>query len=106
MYVTKEESIYMQYLNQDKGLSCNQIMRRFPQFCKTTVCRHMKRPVNQNVFDKRIKNLGRSKKLTKRDEREYISTCSTSFEDFHWITAKRLTTEAGIPATISVWTIR
>ena len=56
MNVTKEGSIYMQYLNQDKGLSCNQIMRRFPQFSKATVCRHVKRPINHNVFDKQIKN--------------------------------------------------
>ena len=33
---------------------------------------NMKRPVNQNVFDNRIKNLGRSKKPTKRDERDNI----------------------------------
>ena len=72
MNVTKEGSIYMQYLNQDKGLSCNQIMRRFPQFSKATVCRHVKRPINHNVFDKQIKKSVRPKKLTKRDEKYII----------------------------------
>ena len=32
MYVTKEKSIHMQYLHQDKGLSCNQIMRRLKRW--------------------------------------------------------------------------
>ena len=37
MYIPKEEPIYMRYLNQGKGLSCNQIVRRFPQFRKAPV---------------------------------------------------------------------
>ena len=106
MYVTKEKSIYMRYLNQDKRLSCNQIMIRFLQFSKTTVCQHMKRRINHNVFDKRIKNSGRPKKLTKRDEKYIIRAVHRLRISIGSFTAKRLRTEAGIPAIISVWTIR
>ena len=102
MYVTKEESIYMRYLNQDKGLSCNQIMRCFSQFSKATVCRDVKRPINHTVFDKQIKNQGRPKKLTMRDERNIISAVHRLRISTGSFTAKRLITEAGIPTTISV----
>ena len=72
MFVTKEESVYMQYLHQEKGLSFNQILRRFPQYSKATICRHMKRPIDHNVFDRHANNPGRPKKLTERDERNII----------------------------------
>ena len=85
----------MRNLHQDKGLSCNQILRRFSQYSKANICRHMKRPIDHNVFDRRVTNPGRPKKLT---ERLRISIGS--------FTAKRLRTEAGIPATTSMWTIR
>ena len=75
------ESIYMLYLHQDKGLSSKQIMRCFTQFSKATVCWHMKRPINHNVFDKWIKNPGRTKKLNKAWWREYY-TGSKPFKNF------------------------
>ena len=106
MYVTKEESIYMRYLNQDKGLSCNQITRGFPQFRKAAVCGDMKRPINHDIFGKRIKNPGMPKKLTKRDERNIIRAVHRLRISNGSFAAKRLRTEAGIPATISGWTIR
>ena len=72
MFVTKEESVYMRYLHQDKGLSCNQILKRFPQYSRATTCRHMKRPIDHNVFDHRVNNSARPKKLTERDERNIM----------------------------------
>ena len=105
MYVTKEKSIYMRYLNQYKGLSCNQIMRRFPQFSKPTVCRHMKIPINHNAFNKRIKNPGKPKKHTKRDERNIIRAIHRLRISIVSFTTKRPRTETDIPATISVWII-
>lgn len=106
MYVSKEQSIYMRYLHQDKGLSCYQIMKRFPQFSKATICRHMKRSIDNNVFDRRSRNPGRPKKLTTRDERNIIRAVHRLRVSIGSFTAKRLRTEAGIPATVSVWTVR
>ena len=96
----------MQYLHQDKGFSCNQIMRRFPQFSKATVYRHMKRLINCNVFEKRVKNPGRPKKPTKRHERNIIRAVHRLRISIGSFNAERLRTEAGIPTKISVWTIR
>ena len=80
-------------------------MRCFPQFSKATVCRHMKRPINHNVFNTRTKNPERPKKLTKRHERNIICAVHRLRISIGSFTAKRLRTEVGIPATISIWTI-
>ena len=66
----------------------------------------MKRPINHNVFDKWIKNPGKPKKLTKRDERNIIREIHRLRISIVSFTTKRLRTETGIPATISVWIIR
>ena len=95
----------MRYLHQDEGLSCNQILRRFSQYSKATICRHMKRPIDHNVFDRRVNNPCRPKKLTERDERNIICAVHCLIISIGSFTAKRLRTEAGIPATTSMWTI-
>ena len=105
MFVTKEESVYMQYLQQDKGLSCNQILRRFPQYSKATIYRHVKRPIDHNVFDRRINNPVSPKKLTERDQRNIIRAVHPWRISIGSLTAKRLRTEAGTPATTFMWTI-
>ena len=60
--------------------------------------------MNHNVFDKRIKNPRRPKKLTKHDERNIIRPVHCLRIFIGSFTAKRLRTEADILATISVWT--
>ena len=106
MFVTKEEWVYMQYLHQEKELSFNQILRRFLQYSKATICRHMKSPIDHNVFDRRVNNPGRPKKLTERDERNIIRAVHHLRTSIGSFTAKTLSTEAGIISTTSMWTIR
>ena len=96
----------MRYLHQDKVLSCNQILRRFPQYSKATICRHMKRPIDHSVFDRRVDNPVRPKELTERDERNIIRAVHHLRISIGSFTTKRLRTEAGIPITTSMWTIR
>ena len=62
------------------------------------------KPINHNIFDKRIKNPGRPKKLTKHDERNIIRPVHYLRIFIGSFTAKRLKTETDILATISVWT--
>ena len=105
MFLTKEKLVYMRYLHQDKGLSCNQILISFLQYSKVTTCRHMKRFVDHNVFDRRFDNPGRPKKLTERNERNIIRAVHHLRISTGSFTAKRLRTESGIPTTTSMWTI-
>ena len=62
----------------------------------------MKRPIDHNVFDRRVNNPCRPKKLTERDERNIIRAVHRLRISIGSFTAKRLTTEAGIPATTSM----
>ena len=66
----------------------------------------MKKPIDHNVFDRRVNNPGRPKKLTERDERNIIPAVHRLRISIGFFTAKRLRTEAGILVTTSMWTIR
>ena len=65
----------------------------------------MKRPIDHSVFEHHINNPGRPKKLTESDEKNICAGhhLRISIGSF---TAKRLRTEAGVPATTSMWTTR
>ena len=66
----------------------------------------MKRPIDHNVFEHRINNPGRPKKLTESDEKNIIRAGHHLRISIGSFTAKRLRTEASIPATTSMWTTR
>ena len=64
----------------------------------------MKRPIDHSVFNCCVDNPGRPKKLTEPDERNIhaVHRLRVFIGSF---TLKRHRTEAGIPATTSMWTI-
>ena len=66
----------------------------------------MKRPIDHNMFEHRINNPGRPKKLTESDEKNIIRAGHHLRISIGSFTAKRLRTEASIPATTSMWTTR
>lgn len=106
VYVPNNISIYMRYLHQEKHLTGDKILERFPQYSRATIFRHIKKPVNEKVFDKRVNNPGRPRKLSVRDERCIVRAVLRLRRLYGSFTAKRLRTEAGISPDISVWTIR
>lgn len=107
-YVTANVSVYMRYLYQDKGLRGAKLLQRFPDYSKATVYRHAKRPIDQagNLHDRRKFNKGRPRKLTIRDERNLVRQLHRCRILYGAFTAAKLRTEAGIPPTVSIWTIR
>jgi len=48
-------------------------MRKYRRYAKATICRHMKKPTDECVIDKRKFNKGRSPKLTERQQRGNLS---------------------------------
>ena len=66
----------------------------------------MERPIHHNMFDRRVNNPGRPKKLIERDEKNIIRAMHRVRISIGSFTAKRLRTETGIPAITSMWTIR
>lgn len=74
--VPLEVSVHWRYLHQDMRLTWKQIHdmkgRGYQKYSKATICRHMKKPFNDLVNDKRKQNKGRPKKLTDRDRRNIL----------------------------------
>ena len=57
-----EESLYMRFPYDEKGVPVSKLMKRFLGYSRATIFRHVKRPVNR-PFDERKINKGRPKKL-------------------------------------------
>ena len=72
MKIPLEVSIHLKYLHQDLGLGIASIQKKYPQYPKTTLYRHMKAPITKEEKKKPKKKLGRPKKLSERDERKII----------------------------------
>lgn len=106
-YVSKETSVHIRYLFQDKGLRGNELLKRFPKYSKATIYRHAKLPLDEvATFDKRKHNKGRPRKLSSRDERNiirHLRICRATVGSF---SASRLRTMAGISPDVSAWCIR
>jgi transposase len=65
-------SIYLRYLHHEGGISCSELVKRYPQYAPRSVYRHAKKRVGETISDKRKMNKGRPRKLTLRDERSII----------------------------------
>ena len=105
--VPKETSIYMRYLFEDKGLRGNELLKRFPKYCKATIYRHAKWPIDKvTTSDKRKHNKGRPRKLSIREERSimrHLRICRTALGSF---SVSRLRAMGGLSSDISLWCIR
>ena len=58
--VTEIDSMEMRRLNQLEGMRTNEILERYQRkgYSKSTILRHMKREINDEVLDKRLYNKG------------------------------------------------
>lgn len=105
--VSKETSIYMRYLYQDKGVKGSKLLEAFPKYSKATIYRHAKLPLHEiNSFDKRKQNKGRPRKLTIRDERNLVRELRKCRATIGSFSSSRLRTAAGISPDVSLWSIR
>ncbi len=106
--VPLQVSIHWRYLHQDKNKSCLEIARMndYKKYSKATICRHMKKPIVETVFDKRTRNKGRPEKLTSRDKRNILRQVEILRRDYGYFTTKRLKVFAGISPQISDETVR
>ena len=65
-------SIHLRYLHQDKGESLHELMKRYPQYSKTSIFRHSNLPITDIETDRRCLSKGRPKKISERDGRKII----------------------------------
>ena len=66
-------SIHLPYSHQDLGMRGSAIARRYPQYSRASIFRHIKKRVGGNNAEKRKNNNGRPPLLSVRDKRHITS---------------------------------
>jgi len=91
-------SLHWRFLHQDLGWTSTQIMgmRKYKTFSKATICRHMKKPTDECLVDRRKFNKGRPPKLTERQQRGILREAERLRRTDGHFTIKRLKTLVGI----------
>lgn len=101
-------SLHWRYLHQDGRKTWKEIasMKDYKKYSKATICRHMRRKIDDSILDKRKHNKGRPQKLTERDKRNILRQVEILRRDYGYFTTKRLKVFAGVSADISDETVR
>ena len=81
-------------------------MKDYKKYSKATICRHMKRKIDDSVVDKRKHNKGRPQKLSEREKRNILRQVEVLRRDYGYFTTKRLKVFAGVSADILDETVR
>ena len=90
-------SFHLRYLSQDLGVELPDLCAKYPQFARTSIYRHSRKPFDDMNVDKRKLNKGgRPKKLNKRDDRKIVSTLLKLRESFGTFCSTDVQREAGI----------
>ena len=98
MRIPLQVSMLLRYLHQEKGETLKHLQEMYPQFKKTTIFRHMKKPLNETAEKKLVCRSGRPAKVTDRDRRHIISTVQRLYDvEERWdFTSKMLRELAGV----------
>ena len=101
-------SLHWRYLHQDQKKTWKEIaaLKKYAKYSKATICRHMKRPIGDDVIDKRKNNKGRPPKLTARDKCIILRQVEILRRDYGYFTTERLKVFAGVSPEISDETVR
>ena len=101
-------SIHWRYLHKDLGKTCNQIMamKKYKRYSKATICRHIKKPTDEEIQDGRKFNKGRPPKLTPRDKRRILWESEKLRQSHGHYTTKRVALNAGVKTKVCDETVR
>jgi transposase len=101
-------SIHWRFLHQDKGLTSTEIMamKKYKQYSKATICRHMKKATDDETEDKRKYNKGRPPKLDSRDYRAILREAEKLRKSQGHFTVKRVKAALGINEKVCDESIR
>ena len=92
-----EHSCQIRTLYSLGGVKGKKLLKMFPQYSKSAIYMHCKKPLNGDVpFDKRKVNPGRKKMLTVRDERKIIRTVGVLRKSVGSFTSKGVHSESGV----------
>lgn len=88
-------SIYIRVLNET-GFKAKDIQRKIPSVSLRQIYRHLKKPVEEDVSDKRKKNTGRPRLMTVRDERKMLRNLVNLRNDRACFSVRRLQEESDL----------
>lgn len=91
-------SLVLRYLHQEKGESLKRLTELYPQYTRTSIYRHMKKPIGEIKQAKTnvIKRKGRPRKYTERDERHIIAALKTLREEAGNFSVTDIQNESGL----------
>jgi hypothetical protein len=90
-------SIYLAYLHQEGGVPLKDLVKRYPQYPKTSIHRHSKKVVGEPKVDRRHNNKGRPKKMSERDVRHVESTLVKMRDEVGDLFSTDVGRAAGVP---------
>ena len=99
--IPPDVSVYLRYLYQDARIRGKALLRRFPQYSKTSIYRHAKKPIGELFEDKRHRNKGRPPLLKPRDKRRVLREMPKIREERGAYTVKKLMVETGLEDKVS-----
>ena len=81
-HIPLQASLLFRYLHQEKGEKLKRLTELYPQYTRTSIYRHMKKPINEIEKPKAAATCrqGRPRKYTKRDERRIIAALKVLYE--------------------------
>lgn len=108
LHIPLSTSIHWRILHQEFGKTCTQIksMVKYKKYSKASICRHMKKPINENLQNKKKQSKGRPQKLSPRQKRLILREAERLRKDDGHFTIKRVKTLVGIDNFVSDETVR
>ena len=104
--VPLEVSVQIRILHQECGYGIAKLQKKFPDFPKTTIYRHMKKSIGNIKPDKRKNSKGAPRKLNERNQRQIIRSMKTLMKDIGTFSSVDLQKHAGLAGTCSNRTVR
>ena len=92
--ISTRMSMYLKVLHRHGGMSGAEIAKRYPQFCRRSIYRHLQGEVDS--VDRRNQNPGRPRKLTVRDERNLLRAVRSIRKKNPSFTVKQLQEETNL----------
>ena len=98
-HIPLQFSLVLRYLHQEKGETLKRLTELYPQYKRTSIYRHMKKPIDEIEKPKKKTNAcprGRPKKHTKRDIRHIIAALKKLYEEEGNFSVTDIQIEAGL----------
>ena len=106
--VTIQHSSQIRAAYQLGGMTGKALVQLFPQYCRATIFKHAKKPINgETIFDRRSLNKGRPRKISSQDERSILRSVRKLRKQEGSFTSRRIQVASGVDSEkVSNRTIR